>query len=234
MADPTPEEIEAKAKADAEEADVKAKADADAEAAKKKVADDDVFDKDRAMATINKLRDEVKASKADVKRMAELEEKLTGIENAQLSDQERVAKERDALAAEKTAWEQERQATNLKLAVYAQAVPLGIVDADLALAALDRSQVEYDEAGAPKNIADVLLTLLEAKPILKGSAVGASGTGSTNAGGGQGGGKAPSLTAAELEAAQKLGMTPESYAAMRDVNTVGDYEKAREGLKTPA
>lgn len=232
MAEPTQEEVaaaeaEAKTKADAE-----AKAAADAQAAKD--AEDEAFDKDRAMSTIQKLREEVKAAKADVKKTKDLEAKLKEIEDAQLSDQERVAKERDDLAAEKAAWEQERQTTNLKLAVYAQATPLGIVDADLALAALDRSKLEYDETGTPKNIADVLLELLEAKPILKGSASTASRTGSTDAGGGQGGGKAPALTAAELEAAQKLGMTPESYAAMRDVQTVDDYSKAREGLKSPA
>lgn len=183
------------------------------------------------MATINKLRDEVKAAKADVKKTSALEARLKEIEDAQLTEQEKVAKERDQLAGEKAAWEQERQATNLKLAVYAQAVPLGIVDADLALAALDRSQVEYAEDGSPKNIADVLLALLEAKPILKGVANSSSGTGDLNAGSGQGEGKKPSLTAEELEAARTLDMTVEAYAAFKNVSTYEDYLKAREALK---
>jgi len=189
------------------------------------------FDKERAMATINKLRDEVKAAKADAKKTAALEARLKEIEDAQLTEQEKVAKERDALAAEKTAWEQERQVTNLKLAVYAQTVPLGIVDADLALAALDRSALEFDEGGNPKNIADVLLALLEAKPILKGVASSFSATGDLNAGSGQAGGKKPSLTAEELEAAARYGMTVEAYAAFKDVGTYEDYLKAREALK---
>ena len=109
--------------------------------------------------------------------------------------------------------------------------PLGIVDADLALAALDRSTLEYDENGNPKNIADVLLALLEAKPILKGVATTTTVTGKLNAGDGQGGGKKPSLTAEELEAAARYGMTVEAYAAFKDVSTYEEYRQAREALK---
>src|SRR3990167_89804 len=92
MADPTPEEQAAATKA-AEEAAAKTKADAEAEEAAKKAADDDpkTWDYERGMATITKLRDELKAAKADSKRATELETRLKEVDDASKSEEEKRA-----------------------------------------------------------------------------------------------------------------------------------------------
>jgi hypothetical protein len=125
------------------------------------------FDQERAMALITKLRGEVKDAKADKRKQTELETRLREIEDAQLSEQQRVEKERDELKAEKDAWEKDREETNLRLAVYSQQQTLGIADADLAIAALNRASIVWED-GKPTNIQDVLTDLLTQKPILRG------------------------------------------------------------------
>lgn len=184
------------------------------------------FDRDRAMATINKLREKEKQGKADARRADEAEAKLKALEDAQKSEAERQAERLAALEAKESTWAAERQDLELRLAVHSLAESAGIADVDLALAALDRSKVEWAD-GSPTNLAEVVESLLDAKPLLRKGGRRTT-TSSTDAGAGGKPGPAPQLTAEELAMAQRMGMTPERYAAMRGVTTVADYERLRQ------
>lgn len=183
------------------------------------------FDRERAMATITKLREKEKAGDKAAKERDALQAKLDAIEKEKLSESERVVKERDDALQAGTRKDAELQDLRLKLAVHERAGELGIADAELALAALDRSELEYGEDGRPTNLDAALTALLERKPILKGQPS-TPKVPSTDAG--KGGGKPPSLTADELAMAKRLGMSPEAYAKFRDPDfNLAAYEASR-------
>jgi hypothetical protein len=101
----TPEELAAaeaaKAQQEADAAKVAAEAKAKAEAdAATKAAEDEVFDKERAMATINKLRETEKQAKKDAKELADLKAEAQKRADAELSETERLKKENERLASE--------------------------------------------------------------------------------------------------------------------------------------
>lgn len=99
----TPEELAAaeaaKAAQEAEAAKVAAEAKAKAdEEAKKKAAEDEAFDKDRAMATIKKLRDIEDQAKKDKKELDALKAEAQKRADAELSETERLKKQATELA----------------------------------------------------------------------------------------------------------------------------------------
>lgn len=191
------------------------------------------FDEERAMATIRNLREVEKQAKKDAKRLADLEAKLKGIEDADKTELEKAqAKVAELEQASQTA-ASERRDLVLRAAVNERAVALGIASPRLALAALDRDAVTFDDAGQPTNLDEALTALLEREPVLKGAPQPPTSV-SLNAGSGSGGQRPPDLTAEELQAASALGMTPERYAAYRNVATVSDYQKQREREKQSA
>lgn len=195
--------------------------------------DDEPFDKDRAMATITKLREAEKAGKAAARERDEALARLKAFEDSQKSDAEKQAERLQALEAQQVAWAEERKTMNLKLAVYSHVAELGIADADLALLALDRRQVEFDKEGQPSNVKEALTSLLEQKPILKGTAVKPQAPPRIDSGAGtQADGPAPPLTADELAVAMAAGMTPEEYSAAKEKNTVGAWQTKGAPVKT--
>lgn len=156
-------------------------------------------------------------------RAEELETKLKAIEDSEKSELELAQQKAAELEQQQTSWQQERRETNLKLAVYSRQTELGITDADLALAALDRKAIDYDDTGEPTNIEEQLKELLERKPILKGTPQSPK---PPDINGGAGANDTPpALTAEELEAAKKAGMTPERYAQMKGVGNLDDFER---------
>lgn len=191
--------------------------------------DDKQWDHERGMATITKLRDELKAAKAESRRAAELETRLKAIEDAEKTELQRAQDQLAAHEAEKAQWAAERRDIALKLAVHTKAGELGITSPTLALAALkDAGTVEYDDQGQPKNLDDALTALLEAEPALKGTVK--PKPASVNAGDGGGGAPPPALTADQLAWATRLGMTPEQYAAYQTggPTTLQDFQRIRE------
>lgn len=179
-------------------------------------------------AYVKQLRDENASRRHEQKA---LEAKLKEYEDANLSEKERL---------EKAAQEKEREAadlatrlqeTRMKLGVYAASAKLGCADPDLALAALDRSKIKYDESGEPTNIEDELGALLESKPILKGEP-GKPQAPSVNAGDGARPGPTPKLTKDELEQAEAMGGT-EKYLAFRDARSIDQMAAVYERSKTP-
>lgn len=186
------------------------------------------FDAERAKRTIMNLREVEKQAKATAKEKKQLEERLAELENAALSEQEKQAKRLAELEATHAEWQAERQDLILRTQFLMLAPSLGVSDPELALAVLDRAALEYDDDGNPTNLAEITLSLLEAKPILRGVPTASAPTPRIDTGAGRQAAPAPSLTAEELEAANELGMTPERYAAMKTVRTVADYQKLRQ------
>lgn len=170
------------------------------------------FDKDRAMTLIAKLREEAREAKAAAKDGQTAKERLAAIEAEKLTEAERLAKERDDALAKAIAADTTLREQAIRLAVYGQRDALGLSSPDLAVAALDRSKVEFDDAGQPTNIADLLGQLIEREPVLRAKAP-APNLPSTD--GGSGGGTPPSLTADELDAAAQGGMSAEQYQAAK-------------------
>lgn len=175
----------------------------------------DEHDPARAKALIDKLRAESKDAKATAKALADAQARLDAIDAEKLSESERLQKERDEATAKAAEADQRLREQAIRLAVYGQRDTLGLASADLAIAALDRSAVTFDDQGQPTNVADLLTALIEREPILKGTPVTTTRIPSTD--GGAGGGEGPSLTADELEAVSATGSTPERYAAVKAV-----------------
>lgn len=170
------------------------------------------FDRDRAMALISKLRDEVKDAKAEAATGAQAAQRLAEIEREQMTELERTKAEKADADQALAVLQQQRRDDALRLAVYAQRDTLSIASPDLAIAALDRSRVEYDDVGQPTNLIALLEDLLEREPVLKGTAPRPT---IPPTDGGRRDNATPDLTADELDAARTTGMTPERYAAVK-------------------
>jgi hypothetical protein len=230
MAEKTDEELAAeKAAADAKAAEDKAAEEAAAEAKRKADEEADVFDKDRAMATIHKLRDEVKEAKKGSAEAAALKKRVDELEAAQLSEQQKL--EKRATDAEAKVGAAEEKLRRANLIVELSRPEHGIVNAAAAAKLLDG--VEYSDDGEPTNLTEILPGFLEQNAFLKGEAAKPK-PGDLNGGEGGGDKKPPPLTAEELEAAKTLGMTPERYAAMKTVQTPEDWQKLRAAEKAAA
>src|SRR3990167_8421690 len=174
--------------------------------------DGTTFDPDRAQRTIEKLRAELHAAPLTPQARAALAAPVTEFEDSQKSELEKAQEAaKEARDRAKVATEKARNA-NLKSALYDKAADLGIGSPSLALKALNRSKIEWDDSDEPSNIETVLEALLEEEPLLK--ATRKKKTASTDAGGGAGGGEPPQLSQEQLAAAAELGYSdPAEYAA---------------------
>ena len=188
--------------------------------------DGTTFDPDRAQRTIEKLREELKAAKLTTKERDDLAAKVKEFEDSQKSELEKAQEAaKEARDRAKVATEKARNA-NLKSALYDKAADLGIGSPSLALKALNRSKIEWDDSDEPSNIEAVLEALLEEEPLLKASPK--KRTPTTDAGGGAGSGEPPQLSQEQLEAAAELGYSdPAEYAADMNLKTLADWNKAR-------
>lgn len=127
----------------------------------------DEHDPARARALIDKLRPFETEAKRLAKENADLAAKLKAVDDAQLSETEKLTK-RAADAENALADAQAAQRTLLvRTEIERQARKLGIVDEDAAYRLLDLGALEFEEDGTPKNVEKVLTKLLEAKPYLK-------------------------------------------------------------------
>lgn len=98
----------------------------------------------------------------DLKTKAAEFDKIEAANKSELEkERERAAKlERDAAAATELV-----QRTRVESAIVAEAAKRG-ADTDIAVSAIDRSSIEFDNDGNPTNVADVVESLLKAKPFL--------------------------------------------------------------------
>lgn len=135
--------------------------------------EEEPFDKDRALATISKLREFEKQAKAQEKELASLRLRVKAEEDAKLSETEKREKQLQDLQVQAETWKRERRELLAKSAVISQSQKLGIVDPDAAYTLLANS-LQYDENGAPSNVETALKDLIKAKPYLLGAGVSAT------------------------------------------------------------
>jgi hypothetical protein len=147
------------------------------------------------------------AGAATAKERDELSTKLKQIEDAQLTETERLKKQAEESAGKVSAAEQKLRDTLTRLEIERAARKLSIVDEDAAFRLLDASKIEFDKDGQPTNVSSLLEALVKAKPYLvEASGGGGSGGGASNPGRGRGAGE---LTRADLAK-----MTPAQIAAL--------------------
>lgn len=103
------------------------------------------------------------------KRLRELEAQAEAAREAEMSETERLAKQ--LADAQQTLQERDAQTRSLALesAVAVRSNALGIVDAEVAVALLDREALDYDDSGRPdpESLDAALKRLIKSKPYLK-------------------------------------------------------------------
>ena len=210
MPEQTAEEIaasEAAATAAAEEA---------AKAAKESDKAPTAEDVTKLQEVAKKEREARKAAEKGAKEGADAIKRLAEIEAANLSETEKLKKEaadaRDAL----TATTSKVRAANLKVALGD--AKYGLASAKAAATLLQAEGVEFDDNDEPIGLDEAVNALVEANPFLTGEKPKPKAP-NTNGGDGSGG-SAPvvELTAEELDMAKSFGMTPEEYAANKEVH----------------
>lgn len=156
--------------------------------------DDEEFDKERALATIRKLRGVEKASKAQAKELKKLQSALKAYEDKDKSEVEKLTGEAKTATEQLTAAQTRAQDLAVQLFVERAARKLGFIDEDDAYRLIDRKAIEFDDDGDldTDQVESLLKDLAKAKPHLIRESGSGSGSGSS---GGEGGEKKKSLPA---------------------------------------
>lgn len=111
---------------------------------------DEAFDKDRALATIRKLREQEKASKSLERDHAQLKAQLKLLEDAKLSDAEKAAKRLQELEAERETWQREKRELAMRQAVTDAGRRLRAIDPELVYRLIDVEQESEIDAAVTK------------------------------------------------------------------------------------
>jgi len=127
---------------------------------------DDEFDRERAMKTIRTLREEAKAAVKQIKEVETLRARVKEIDDAKLSEQERLTKRAEEAETKLTQAQKQTQDRINRYEVQLQASRLGIVDPDAAVKLLDWDTLEYAQDGTPKDVDAALKALLADRPYL--------------------------------------------------------------------
>ena len=153
-------------------------------------------------------RREVRNQFADYNQLKDRAAKADELEQAQLSEQEKL--ETRAAEAERKAAAAADQISAAMIAseVKVRAAQLGIIDPDAALLLVDRANVRYSEEDGVTGVDAALTQLMEDKPYLKGAPNRAPNLNP------QSGEVAPTMRLSEgqREAARLMGMTEEEYS----------------------
>lgn len=119
-----------------------------------------------------RLRDRLTRQKAqfsDYDALKDKASKFDELEAANKTELERAQTRTAELEHQVTEVAARAQEALLRSAVISEAARKNVVDPDAALALLDRTVLEFDDAGVPKNMGDAIDSLLEAKPYLAGT-----------------------------------------------------------------
>jgi hypothetical protein len=119
-----------------------------------------------ATETIRRLRDEIKDLKPLSKELADAKTKLGEYEKAQLTETEKLKKERDEATARATEIEARARQRVIRSEVRVVASELGFADPSDAHRFLDDDAIELDDDGEPKNVKALLEKLAKDKPYL--------------------------------------------------------------------
>lgn len=101
--------------------------------------------------------------------LQKLRDAAKAAEDAKLPEQERMQRRVSELETAAAEHERERVEWRVQAAVTRSALQLGFQDPVDAFALLDRSAIETDENGAPKNVEKLLNDLIRSKPYLGGA-----------------------------------------------------------------
>lgn len=123
-----------------------------------------------AASLARELEKERRASAQYRSAAKKAEDALKAREEADLSETEKMAKERDQLRVDLEAERQRAKQVVVREKAKDLAHHLGIVDADVAYRLLDPEAIEYDGAGEPTNLESLLDALVKDKPYLAGKA----------------------------------------------------------------
>ena len=123
------------------------------------------FDKDRAMATIQNLRQFEKQAKEQARLIADMESRLKAIDDAKLSETEKATKTAEEANERATTLETQLRTERAQLAIEREARKLNIVDSEVA-ATIIASKLQYDADGKPSNVTELLTELAKSKPYL--------------------------------------------------------------------
>lgn len=146
----------------------------------------EAFDKDRALATINKLRGFEKMSKQQSKELDDLRAKVKASDDAKLSETERLTNRIAELERQHGEAQKALTSERTRNAVQAAATRAGAVNPEVVYRLLDADALELDSDGRPKNVEAAVKALLKENPYLartNGSADGGAGGQQRNSGG---------------------------------------------------
>lgn len=108
----------------------------------------------------------LKALAAERERADKAERELKALKAKDLTESERTAQERDELKATNARLESEIRSTRARTAAITAATKTGFWDPDLAASLIDVSQVQFDEAGQPKNVDALVAAIAKERPRL--------------------------------------------------------------------
>jgi hypothetical protein len=126
------------------------------------------FSQDEVNQMMGRVRQEERGKFGDYDDMKTKAAKLTELEQAQMTETEKLRAENEKAKADVAAATQRATETAIRSEIRVKAAQLGIVDPDAAYLLADRSNVQYQEDGAVSGVDEALTALLEAKPYLKG------------------------------------------------------------------
>lgn len=150
------------------------------------------FDKDRAMELINKLRRYERGEKLPDQVQSELDslrQKVKEHEDAQKTEAEKASERTAELERENATKDETIRELRVRVAFVSKAAEVGTKYPDKAFRLLDLSKVEFDKAGEPTNLGDLLDALKADVPELF----------QTTRGSGDGGARPPTDAAPDME-----------------------------------
>lgn len=121
-----------------------------------------------------KLRSEANSLR---RRLAEFERAQAEAEQAKLSEVEKAQRKVAELEQQIADFQVRERDQRVRLAAVETATRLGFRSPDLAYRVLDRTQLEFNDSGEPKNIEKLLKAVLESDPYLGKGATGDFGGG---------------------------------------------------------
>ncbi len=213
------------------------------------------FDPDRALRALRQAREGEREAREEARNVrGELETtngrvtELTG-QVEQLQQRSGGAAPEDAEAAQRREAELEGRETaaqetlrQARLIAELAKPEHGIVDAEAAAQLIEG--VEFDADGNPTNLTvkdgenpeskSLLDGFLEQRSFLRAGAAAPPAAPRIDGGAGNGQQPAVELTAEELEAADKAGLTPQQYQARKSVKTLKDWQATRAQESAPA
>lgn len=181
-------------------------------------AQEEDFDKDRALATIRAQRESEKQLKAQLAEAKAAQDELQKIKDAEKSELELAQQKAEEAEATALRTRKNLEDANLKVALNGK-----VADVDLAATALKERGVEFDDNGQPKDIAEAVESLLTDKPLLAVGTTPPPKAPDIDAGAGANNSPPPELTPEELEHANNAQLSPEQYAELKEVSTYEEW-----------